>query len=128
MKIKRIAALIIAISTLICMMVIPANAAEDNTHNHVEIIIENENVSEETKQKAIAFYTNGGEETEGASTYGLTCTLLGHNLETSRVTKITHKARTTAPRCLEKTYNYSTCTRCDYETSTLISSRYISCC
>ncbi len=128
MKIKRIAALIIAISTLICMMVIPANAAEDKTHNHVEIIIENENVSEETKQKAIAFYTNGGEETDGASTYGVTCTLLGHNLETSRVTKITHKAKTTAPRCLKKIYNYSTCTRCDYETSTLVSSTYISCC
>lgn len=128
MKIKKIAALIIAISTLICMMVIPANAAEDKTHNHVEIIIENENVSEETKQKAIAFYTNGGEETDGATTYGVTCTLLGHKLETTNVVKVTHKARTTAPRCLQKTYNYSTCTRCDYETSTLVSSKYISCC
>ena len=128
MKTKKILSLILAIAVLGCMFIMPANAAEAETHEHFEIIIVNENISEETKEKAIAFYTNGGDEEDGTSTYGLTCTLLGHKLETTRVYKITHKVRSTAPRCLKKTYDYSTCTRCDYEESVLLSSLYIACC
>lgn len=128
MKPKKLLSLILAITILGCMFIMPANAAEAETHEHFEIIIVNENISEETKEKAIAFYTNGGDEEDGTSTYGLTCTLLGHKLETTRVYKITHKVRTTAPRCLKKTYDYSTCTRCDYEESVLLSSAYIACC
>ena len=82
----------------------------------------------ETKEKIIAFYSNGGEECEPTATYGLTCTLFGHKLESSAVTKITHKARATSPRCLKKKYDYQTCTRCDYEKSTLVSQTYIVCC
>ena len=128
MKTKKLLSLILAIAVLSCMFIMPANAAETETHEHFEIIIVNDNISEETKEKAIAFYTNGGEEEDGASTYGLTCTLLGHKTESTYVYKITHKARTTSPRCLKKTYDYTTCTRCDYEESTLISSVYIICC
>ena len=128
MKTKKILSLILAFSMFACIFIMPANAAEAEAEEHIEIIIENENISEETKEKIIAFYTNGGEEKEGASTYGLTCTLLGHKLETSTVAKITHKVRTSSPRCLKKTYNYEACTRCDYENSTLITSTYIVCC
>lgn len=128
MKIKKVFSLILAITTLLCAVVIPANAAEADTHEHIEVIIENQDVSEETKEKIIAFYTNGGEESEGIATYGLTCTLFGHKLETSTVKTVTHKARSTAPRCLQKTYHYESCTRCDYESSTLTNQTYISCC
>lgn len=128
MKIKKLLSLILAVAMLACAFVMPANATNTETHEHIEIVIENEDISDETREKIMDFYTNGGEEKEGVATYGLTCTLLGHKLETSRVNKITHKARTTAPRCLRKTYEYSTCTRCDYEESTLISSKYIACC
>ncbi|MBQ8182670.1 MAG: hypothetical protein IJ025_02065 [Clostridia bacterium] len=130
MKTKRILSLILALTTLLCMAIIPTNAAEADTetHEHVEIIIENEDISAETKEKIMAFYSNGGEEQEGIATYGLTCTLLGHKLESSVVYKITHKVRTTSPRCLKKTYNYESCTRCDYEESTLASQKYIVCC
>ncbi len=128
MKTKKILSLILAIAMLSCIFIMPANATETESHEHIEIIIENENISEETKEKIIAFYTNGGEESEGVSTYGLTCTLLGHKLETTKVYKITHEVRATAPRCLRKTYDYSTCTRCDYEESVLVSSIYIDCC
>ncbi len=128
MKTKKLLSLILAISMLACMLIMPANAAETETNEHIEIIIVNQNISEETKEKAIAFYTNGGEEQEGISTYGLTCTLLGHKLESTLVYKITHEVRATDPRCLKKTYNYDACTRCDYEKSTLVSSAYIACC
>lgn len=128
MKINKLLSLILALATLLCAVIIPANATEANTNEHIEIIIENENISEETKEKIIAFYTTGGEEKDGVATYGLTCTLFGHKLESSAVTTINHKVRSSSPRCLKKTYNYESCTRCDYENSTLITSSYIVCC
>ena len=128
MKINKLLSLILALTTLICAVVIPANAAEANTNEHIEIYIENKNISEKTKEKIIAFYTNGGEEKEGIATYGLTCTLLGHKLESTTVSTVTHKVRSTAPRCLEKIYDYEACTRCDYEESTLKVQEYIYCC
>ena len=128
MKTKKLLSLILALATLLCAVILPANAAEADTHEYIEIYIENKNISEETREKIIAFYTNGGEEKEGIATYGLTCTLFGHKLESSVITTTTHKVRTTSPRCLEKTYNYESCTRCDYEESTLLSSIYITCC
>ena len=128
MKIKSIFSLILAIAILLCAIVIPANAAETETNGHIEIYIENENISEETKEKIIAFYSNGGEEKEGVAIYGLTCTLFGHKIESSTISTVTHKARTTSPRCLKKTYDYESCTRCDYESSTLKGQTYIACC
>ncbi len=128
MKIKKILALVLTLATLLCAVAIPANAKETDTREDMVIIIENEDISEETKAKIIAFYSNGGEENEGIATYGITCTLLGHKLESSVVRTINHKARSTSPRCLQKTYNYESCTRCDYETSTLIGQKYIVCC
>ena len=68
MKIKKVFSLILVISTLLCIIIIPANAKEAEVHEHIEIYIENENISEETKVKIIDFYTNGGEEKEGIST------------------------------------------------------------
>lgn len=128
MKTKKVLSIILAITILTCLFVIPANAKGTQIDEHIEIIIYNEDISDETKEKIISFYTNGGEEKDGISTYGLTCTLLGHKLETTIVSKTTHKVRSTSPRCLKKTYDYSTCTRCDYEESVLIGNEYISCC
>ncbi len=129
MKTKKMLALILSIAMTACIFIMPANAAEAETHEHIEIIIENEDISEETREKIIAHFTNGGEECDGTSaTYGLTCTLFGHKLESTRVYKITHEARSTSPRCLKKSYDYSTCTRCDYEENVLVGSEYIVCC
>ena len=128
MKTKKMLAIILAIAMTACIFIMPANAAEAETHEHIEIIIENEDISEETREKIMAHFTNGGEECDGTATYGLTCTLLGHKLESTRVYKITHEARSTAPRCLKKSYDYSTCTRCDYEENVLVGNEYIFCC
>ena len=128
MKTKRLLALALCVAMLFCAFVMPTNAAETAVDEDTVIIIENENISEETKAKIIAYYTNEGEHDNDSTTYGLTCTLLGHKLETSAVYKISHKVRTTSPRCLKKTYDYGACTRCDYEESVLLSSVYIVCC
>ena len=128
MKIKRTLALALTVALLLCAFIIPTNATETTLDENTVIIIANENISDGTKAKIMAYYANEDEQNTDSVTYGLTCTLLGHKLETSVVYKITHKARTTSPRCLKKTYDYEACTRCDYEKSTLGSSVYIVCC
>lgn len=82
--------------------------------------------STETQEKIIAHFK--GTETFSIEPKGITCTLLGHNIETGTTTTITHKAKATAPRCLSETFDYEVCSRCDYSEYTLISSRYVYCC
>ena len=96
---------------------------------HYKELYRNGEVSEETKAKIERYFASGEPATDDtSSTYGLTCTLLGHKLESRSVSTITHKVRTTSPRCVKKTYLYQACTRCDYETSTLADTEYIVCC
>ena len=125
---KKVISLILSLCFILSLGVIPSSAEEAVETNDVTIIIHNEDISEETKEKLIAFYSTSENYNDTATTYGLTCTLFGHKLESTMTTVITHKVRTTAPRCQEKRYAYEACTRCDYENSTLIGTTYIYCC
>ena len=125
---KKVISLILSLCFILSLGVIPASAEEAVENNDVTIIIHNEDISEETKEKLIAFYSDPEGQGNNATTYGLTCTLFGHKLESTTLTTRTHKVRTTAPRCQEKRYDYEACTRCDYENSTLLSNSYIYCC
>ena len=130
MKTKRFLSLVLTLAVLTGLFIIPTSAVEVEKveTTEIEIFIENEEISEETRAKIIAYYSDPNHEDDGVATYGLTCTLFGHKLESTTVRSVTHKARATAPRCLEQTYDYDACTRCDYEVSTLLGSRYIYCC
>ena len=128
MKIKSLFAILLALTLLTSTCILPASAKETTVENDVEIIINNE-VSTETTQKIKKYFATGEPATvNNASTYGVTCTLFGHKIENTIVETITHKVRATAPRCLERTYAYEACTRCDYETATLIDTENIYCC
>lgn len=129
MKIKSLFAILLIFTILTCTFVLPTSAKESTENKtNVEIII-NDEVSAETKSKIERYFVNGEPATDDSSTtYGLTCTLLGHKLESTLVETVTHKVRATAPRCLKKTYTYQACTRCDYETSQLIATENIYCC
>lgn len=129
MKIKSLFASLLVLTILTCTCVLPTSAKEVEENKTVEIIILDENVSAETKEKIEKYFATGEPATDNtATTYGLTCTLLGHKLDACSVSTITHKVRTSAPRCVEKTYLYEACTRCDYEKSTLAATEYIYCC
>ena len=128
---KKIISLILVIVSILSVMSISVYA--ENTADNTVTITVNEttfvfdaNTSEDFRNKAIANYFNP--ENDGAATYGLTCTLFGHKLESSVMTTITHKVRATDPKCLRETYNVEVCTRCDYTNPILISSTYIICC
>lgn len=128
MKTKRICSFILAATMLLCMFAVQTNAAEATTQPHIDIYIENQEISEETKARILEYYSVENPADDGVATCGVTCTLFGHKLETSTVVKVTHNVRTTSPKCLKKTYAYEACTRCDYDNSTLLSSQYIICC
>ena len=128
---KRIIALIMAVVSLFCVMSVSAGAqgAEEGTVtvtvNETVFIFDSE-TTEDFRDKFIVNYFNG--EDDGATNYGLICTLFGHKIETTSVTTVTHNASATAPRCRRDTYSVDNCTRCDYTKSTLKSSHYIACC
>ncbi len=133
MKTKKLLALTLAICTLLTLFIMPVGAADEHNHEEIEIVILNDDISEEAKAKIYAYYSdpdhNHENEDDGVVTYGLICSVIGHKIDTSSVTVTTHKARATAPRCLKKSYKHEVCTRCDdYEKSTLLSSTYINCC
>ena len=128
---KKIIALIMAIVSLLCVMSVSAGAegvSEDTVTVTVNetVFIFDADTTEEFREKAMAHYFNG--EDDSTAAYGLTCTLFGHKLTSSVVTAVTHKERATDPRCLRETFNVETCSRCDYVNSTLLGMEYISCC
>lgn len=125
---KRLFAVFLVLTLLTCTFTLPVSAKnESNENTNIEIIIHDE-VSAETKAKIERFFANGEPSEDNVSTYGLTCTLLGHKIESTVVSTITHKVSATSPRCLKKIYDYEACTRCDYEAYELAKSTYIVCC
>ena len=119
------------ISIFICSVLLlsfvfsPASALE-TTHEetYVEFIFEDD-ISEEIKAKIEAHLLG---EHENLNSRGILCNIFGHDLVSSNTTQITHKAKSTAPRCLKEVYKVEVCEDCDYTKSTLISSSYINCC
>lgn len=121
---KKILAILLSISFILAAMSVTVNAADSFDKPTIEFIFD-EGTSTEIQERIIADFTN---EDDGAVTYGLTCTIFGHNIETGYTSTVTHKARATDPRCLKETFSYEICSRCDYSEYTLVASSYISCC
>ena len=128
---KKLIALILVVVSMFSLMSISVYAEETTektitvTVNEVEFVFDAD-TTEEFRSKFITHYF--GHNDEDLATYGLTCTLFGHNIESSVVKTVTHKVNSTDPRCLQNRYVAETCSRCDYTNSTLLDSTYISCC
>ena len=95
-------------------------------YDEKSITIESENITfDQAKQIADTIaYGN-----ESSTTYGILC-IFGHKLSTTYAVETTHKEYSSAPRCVERTYEVTYCTRssCDHSEATLISSIRVSCC
>ena len=129
---KKFLAVILAITSVFSLATFSASA--ENTDENTVIITKGDTdfifeagVSEDLMNSFI-YAIETEHDCDDAATYGLMCTLFGHKLETTTAHTITHNARTSAPRCLKRTYSVETCSRCDYSNSTLLDSTYISCC
>ena len=87
---------------------------------------ENTKLSEEQRE-AIAYNFVFGKD-DNIQPYGLMCTLFGHKTEENMVSVITHKVRSSSPRCKREMYIVTICTRCDYQEQELTGTSYIVCC
>ncbi|MBQ3080872.1 MAG: hypothetical protein IJC49_00285 [Clostridia bacterium] len=64
-----------------------------------------------------------------AQTYGLGCTLFGHDWVTKLVYVTQHKVRASVPRCKQDIYEVTYCEDCDKtKEQVLVDSVYINCC
>lgn len=129
---KKLLAIILAIASIFSLATFASadSATTDEviiTRGGVDYIFE-AGTSDDVINSFIYSVEHEHEESDEAATYGLMCTLFGHKLETSTSSTITHKVYSTDPRCLKKIYAIEACTRCDYTSTRMISSEYISCC
>ena len=126
---KKIVAFVLAMIMFLsfCLAVGATDIKNVYYYGDVEIIFEEDSTLSEEMKQIIADYIVNGDD--GASTYNLLCTLFGHKETVETVATISHKVRTTHPRCLRQTWEVSGCTRCEQALGmVLLSESYITCC
>ena len=126
---KKTVSIVLALICLVgCCISASASVTEQTiiTINNVDVVFNSSSsLSNEEKQVIATILTNGEPNTQ---TYGLLCTLFGHNNSTEIVTTITHCASSTAPRCLREKWEVVTCSRCGNVENTRIDYTLIYCC
>lgn len=126
---KAIASLLFIIFLTFTVVTVSANEIATNQYSFdeigVEITFEEDNsLTEEQKARIaeILAYDLTPAETRAW------CWLTGHDKVIHAVRKVTHKVRDVNPRCLEETYNITTCNKCNYYEEELIAQHYTICC
>lgn len=130
-KTIRVLAFLLVIITVLTVV---ASATGENTTTYTyetedaeyTVIFSNSSMSQE-KQEAIAQKLIGLDDSS-VQTYGLGCTLFGHDYLYDRVHVVTHKVYSTSPRCKRQTYDITYCEDCDYYEEKLVAVTYIVCC
>lgn len=130
-KTIRVLAFLLIIMT---SLTIVASAFGENTTTYTyetedteyTVIFSDSSIPQE-KQEAIAQKLIGLDDSS-AQTYGLGCTLFGHDYLYDTVHVVTHKAKASQPRCKQQTYEVTTCEDCDYFKEELMTTTYINCC
>ncbi len=123
---KRIVSFLISILIIMSFACLFAGANETTYVVDDRYTVIFEDTVPADKQEVIAHALICGNDE--IQTYGLGCTLFGHDYVYTRATVIDHKIFPTAPRCVEYLYDVTYCEDCDYTESTLIDSTYIYCC
>ena len=126
---KKIIALVLAmILTLsFCVTVSATDVKNTYCYEDIEIIFAEDSIFSEEMKLHIADYIVNGED--GVATYNLLCTLFGHKETVESVTTISHKVRSTNPRCLQQIWEIHACTRCNEALDQIVlGEAYISCC
>lgn len=129
---KKIISVFLIVTLFALSATIITSASESSTvvittdEAEYTVEFENTNISKEQRE-AIAYNLVFGKD-DNIQTYGLMCTLFGHKTEGTSISVITHKVKTTSPRCKRDSYVITTCTRCDYYDEEYTGTSYISCC
>lgn len=125
---KTISILLVALLLVGTFIVPSADDVVGNTYNidNKTIIFDADSAFTIEEQQHIAQIIVTPEN--NATTYGLICTLFGHNNTTESVAAITHCVNEQSPRCLKEYFIVTTCSRCDESTVERASYCYITCC
>ena len=131
---KKIISILMGLLILMTTMCICATATSDsnNTYTYeteeaVYTVEFNDNNLTAEEQKIVSAKLVGIND-GSAQTYGLGCTLFGHDYKYTTANVVTHKVRTYAPRCKKQIYDVTYCEDCDYTEQTLTTTTYIDCC
>ncbi len=129
---KKVISLLICALILMTTICVVASAESGNTYTfetedaHYTVEFNNNNLTEEQQIRVAEGLVFGNDNS--AQTYGLGCTLFGHDYvyDTAYVTY--HKALPYEPRCKVLTYDVTYCDDCDYYEESLKGTSYIYCC
>jgi hypothetical protein len=118
----------IVMVTSINFSVIATNSEGDLIYSfeNITIIFDESTSFSESSRTNIANFIVGGKN--DIQTYGLVCTLFGHNYVTDYVTTITHNVCESQPKCLREIFEVGECSRCNDTYADLINSLMITCC
>lgn len=108
------------------LLMMAAGAYQTYSSDDVQVVFAENSVFTVQEKELIEKYFCG--EADIGETYGLRCTLFGHDYKTEYVDVIRHKVRSTRPRCIDDLYKTQICTVCSDTVSTLVSSKSIDCC
>lgn len=123
---KSKAITVIAIVASLMTVATSVRGADTTKNDHVEVIFSEDSVFSDEEKQMIkeSIYGNICK----SETYGLKCTLFGHNYKSEITEVIRHKASETKPRCIKETHDFKVCSVCSDMTSTLLTQSYIDCC
>lgn len=123
------------IVTFCVILSLPCVAAMESVGTQIEygdegisVTFQSDSKLTEIEKKEIADKIVYGTQESEIMPASLLCSILGHDTSTETVSVIYHKVRATSPRCRKDVLKVEKCSRCDYENSTVSSSKYISCC
>lgn len=130
---KRMICALMCFVLLIAMSSVVSASNETGVYeyeiNGTEYTVEFEDKNISSDKKVMIAETLLGLRDDSAQTYGLGCTLFGHDWVTKTVFVTEHKVYPTIPRCLRHTYDVTYCEDCDKtKEEVLISSAYVNCC
>lgn len=118
------------ISLFMVLFIVSGSSVLYASDEHHEIYTEigfrdNTMFSTQQKQNIINHFLVSN--SSGYTINGLFC-LFGHNLTTERTPVTHHRYYPTVPRCLREYYDISACSRCDYVSSSFVTSEKVFCC
>ena len=123
---KKICTVICLSIGLMLLLMMAAVAYHAYSSDDVQVVFAENSVSSVQEKELIEKHFRG--DADNGETYGLRCTLFGHDYKTEYVDVIQHKVRSTRPRCIDDLYKTQICTVCSDTVSTLVSSQLIDCC
>lgn len=125
---KRITALLL-ILVFICST---TTYAIDNSYVYIsgnmQIVVTHSGLSENKIMQIVNLFLNESQESSTMESKGITCTLFGHQLSTSKVSITEHMVYDSYPYCICKYYDVTICERCDYTDTVFDNSERIGCC